>query len=154
MVFSDIFGKSSQSIIDIILNNDNFSDDDIISCLCKNCKSSHDDILSSINGIQLTHEQKLRINIVKDHIDYINNQIIKLNDIIDTLVFPYEPYIDLLCTIPVQLVFYPKLVMTYLNLNHIIVLLLELVLLLAVMNLLVRKSLLKFRVLVFILNLI
>lgn len=28
MVFSDIFGKSSQSIIDIILNNDDFSDDD------------------------------------------------------------------------------------------------------------------------------
>ena len=65
-----------------------------------NCKSSHDDILSSINGIQLTHEQKLRINIVKEHIDYINDQIIKLNDIIDTLVLTYESYIDLLCTIP------------------------------------------------------
>ena len=100
MVFSDIFGESSQSIINVILNNDNVSDDDIISCLRKNCKSSHDDILSSINGIQLTHEQKLRINIVKDHIDYINNQIIKLNDIIDTLVLTYESYIDLLCTIP------------------------------------------------------
>lgn len=100
MVFSDIFGKSSQSIIDVILNNDNFSNDDIISRLRKNCKSSHEDILSSVNGIQLTYEQKLRINIVKDHIDYINNQIIKLNDIIDTLVAPYESYIDLLCTFP------------------------------------------------------
>ena len=64
MFFSDIFGKSSQSIIDTILNNDNFSDEDIISCLCKNCKSSIDDILSSVNGIQLINEQKLRINIV------------------------------------------------------------------------------------------
>ena len=100
MVFSDIFGKSSQSIIDIILNNDNFSDDDIISCLRKNCKSSIEYILLSVNGIQLTNEQKLRINIVKDHIDYLNNQIIKLNDIIDTLVIPYESYINLLCTIP------------------------------------------------------
>ena len=100
MVFSDIFGKSSQSIIDIILNNDNFSDKDIISCLRKNCKSSHEDILSSVEGIQFTNEQKLRINIVKDHIDYLNNQINKLNEIIDTLVAPYESYIDLLCTIP------------------------------------------------------
>ena len=33
MVFSDIFGKSSQSIIDIILNNDAFSDNDIINCI-------------------------------------------------------------------------------------------------------------------------
>src|SRR5574344_2913312 len=70
MVFSDIFGKSSQSIIDIILNNDNFSDDDIISCISKKCKSSPEDILSSVDGIQFTNEQKLRINIVKDHIDY------------------------------------------------------------------------------------
>ena len=100
MVFTDIFGKSSQSIIDVILNNDNFSDDDIISRLSKNCKSSHEDILSAVNGIQLTYEQKLRINIVKDHINYINNQIIKINDIIDTLVAPYESYIDLLCTVP------------------------------------------------------
>lgn len=100
MVFSDIFGKSSQSIIDTILNNDNFSDEDIISCLHKNCKSSTEDILSSVNGIQLTNEQKLRINIVKDHIDYLNNQIIKLNDIIDILVEPYKSYIDLLYTIP------------------------------------------------------
>lgn len=100
MVFSDIFGKSSQSIVDIILNNDDFSDEDIISCLRKNCKSSQKDILSSIDGIQLTTEQKLRITIVKDHIDYLINQINKLNNIIDILVKPYESYIDLLCTIP------------------------------------------------------
>ena len=100
MVFSDIFSKSSMSIIDIILNNNNFSDADIISCLRKNCKSSHDDILSSIDGIQFTNEQKLRINIVKDHIDYLINQINNIDNIIDTLVLPYESYINLLCTIP------------------------------------------------------
>lgn len=100
MVFSDIFGKSSKSIINIILNNDNFSDENIISCLRKNCKSSPEDILSSISGIQFTNEQKLRINIVKDHIDYLNNQLTKLNDIIDTLVIPYKSYIDLFYTIP------------------------------------------------------
>ena len=100
MVFTDIFGKSSQSIINIILNNDKFSDKDIISCIDKKCKSSNEDILSSIDGIQFTNEQKLRINIVKDHIDYLNNQITKLNDIIDTLIAPYESYINLLCTIP------------------------------------------------------
>lgn len=100
MVFTDIFGKSSQSIIDIILNNNNFSDDDIIGCLRKNCKSTKEDILSSVNSVQLTNEQKLRINIVKDHIDYLNNQIGYLNDIINTLVISYESYINLLCTIP------------------------------------------------------
>ena len=100
MVFTDIFGKSSQSIIDIIMNNDSFSDEDIISCLRKNCKSSHEDILSSVNGLTFTNEQKLRINIIKEHIDYLNNQINSLRDIVDDLIKPYEDYINLLMTIP------------------------------------------------------
>lgn len=100
MVFSDIFGKSCGSIIDIILSNDPFSDDDIINCISKKCKSSNEDVLSSIDGIQFTNEQKLKMNIIEDHIDYLNNQIGNLNQIIDSLVAPYESYIDLLCTIP------------------------------------------------------
>ena len=100
IVFSDIFGKSSQSIIDIILNNDTFSDEDIISCVSKKCKSSREDILSSVSGITFTPEQKLRIKIVEDHINYLNNQINILRNIIDELVAPYEEYINLLCTIP------------------------------------------------------
>jgi len=100
MVFSDIFGKSSQSIINIILNNDSFSDEDIIGSLKKNCKSTHEDILSSVNGISLTNEQKLRIKIVEDHIEYLNSSIKTVNTIIDSLIAPYEDYINLLCTIP------------------------------------------------------
>ena len=100
MVFSDIFGKSSQFIIDIIMNNDNFSDKDIINCLNKHCKSTHEDILSSVNEISFTNEQKLRINIIKEHIDYLTNQINLLRDIVNTLVVPYEDYINLLMTIP------------------------------------------------------
>ena len=100
MVFSDIFGKSSQSIVDIIMNSNNFSDEDIINSLDKHCKSSHEDILSSVNGITFTNEQKLRINIIKEHIDYLTNQINLLRDSVNTLVNPYEDYINLLMTIP------------------------------------------------------
>ena len=100
MVFSDIFGKSSSSIIDIILNNDNFSNDDILSCVNKHCKSSHEDILNAVNGTELTTEQKLRISLVKNHIDYLNTNINSLDVIINKLIAPYEDYINLLCTIP------------------------------------------------------
>ena len=100
MVFTDIFGKSSQSIIDIIINNDNFSDEDNISCISKKCKSTHEDILSSVKGLLFTNEQKLRINIIKEHIDYLTNQINSLSDIVNTLVTSYEDYITLLMTIP------------------------------------------------------
>lgn len=100
MVFTDIFGKSSQSIINVIINNDNFSDEDIISCISKKCKSTYEDILSSVKGLLFTNEQKLRINIIKEHIDYLTNQINSLRDIVNTLVTPYEDYITLLMTIP------------------------------------------------------
>lgn len=100
MVFTDVFGKSSQDIIDIIMNNENFSDEDIIGCLRKNCKSSQEDILSSVNGITFTFEQKLRIKFIKDHIEYLTNQINNLRELVNNLVTPYESYINLLMTIP------------------------------------------------------
>lgn len=85
MTFSDIFGKSSSSILDIILNNDSFSDEDI---------------LAFVSGITFTTEQKLRINNIKEHIDYLTNQINTSRDIIYELVKPYKSYICLLMTIP------------------------------------------------------
>ena len=100
MVFTDVFGKSSQDIVDIIINNESFSDEDIIGCLRKNCKSSQEDILSSVNGITFTFEQKLRIKSIKDHIDYLTNQINNLRELVENLVTPYENYINLLMTIP------------------------------------------------------
>ena len=66
----------------------------------KNCKSSKEDIISAITGITFTFEQKLRIKHIKDHIDYLTNEINNLRKIVDTLVAPYEDYIDLLMTIP------------------------------------------------------
>lgn len=93
MTFSNIFDKSSQSIIDIILNNDSFSDEDIIRCLRKNCKSSHEDTLTSVFGLSFTTKQKLRIKIVENHIDYLTNQISTLRDVVDELIKPPKDYI-------------------------------------------------------------
>lgn len=100
MVFTDTFGKSCQSIANVILNNDSFSDEDIIECLHKNCKATHEEVIAAVSGVSFTDEQKLRIKVVEDHINYLTNQINNLRNIIDTLVTPYENYIKLLCTIP------------------------------------------------------
>ena len=100
MVFSDIFGKSSTDIISLILGNDNYTDQDVLSCLRKNCKSSDEDILNAVNGISFTDSQKMRIHLVEQHIDYLNTMIVGINAIIDNLIEPYEEYVNLLCTIP------------------------------------------------------
>ena len=100
MVFSDVFGKSSSKIIDIILNNDKYSDEDILNCVHKGCKASKEDILSAITGLSIDDCQKERIKLIQDHIDYIEKEINNLKEIINKLVNPYEDYIKLLCTIP------------------------------------------------------
>ena len=103
-VFSDIFGKSSQAIIDYILNTDsaNFNDDYCLSLLDKRGKrkSTNEEILNAVKNSSFTDAQKTRISIVKEHLDYITNSISRLESEIDSLVAPYEMYIDLLTTIP------------------------------------------------------
>lgn len=103
-VFSDIFGKSSQAVIDYILNtnSNDFDDNTCLSLLSKKGKrkSTDEEILNAIKNSTFTDAQKTRISIVKGHLDYITNAITNLESEIDVLVKPYESIIDLLCSIP------------------------------------------------------
>ena len=100
MVFSDIFGKSSTDIINLILSDNEFTNEDVLSCLRKHCKASNEDILNAVNGLTFTNSQKARINLVRQHIDYLSTMISGIDAIINDLVKPYEDQINLLCTIP------------------------------------------------------
>ena len=100
MVFSDIFGKTSTAIINTILTQNEFEDKDILEKIDKHCKSSPDDILNSIHGISWEDSQKQRMNIIQEHIDYLNKAIKSVTEIIDAIVKPYESAINLLCSIP------------------------------------------------------
>ena len=44
LVFSDVFGKSASSIINLILSNDSISDEDILSKIHGRCKASKEDV--------------------------------------------------------------------------------------------------------------
>ena len=100
LVFSDVFGKSASSIINLILSNDSYSDEEILSKVHKRCKSSKDDILDAVHGTQLTDIQKSRIQIVEEHMNHLKSLQSKISDLIESMITPYEQYIDLLCTIP------------------------------------------------------
>ena len=100
LVFYDVFGKSASSIINLILSNDSYSDEEILSKVHKRCKSSKDDILDAVHGTQLTDIQKSRIQIVEEHMNHLKSLQSKISDLIESMITPYEQYIDLLCTIP------------------------------------------------------
>ncbi len=100
MVFSDIFGKTSSAIINTILSQNEYNDEDILKNIDKHCKSSNEDILNSICGISWEASQKQRMNVIQEHIDYLDKSIKTIREIIDSIVAPYESAINLLCSIP------------------------------------------------------
>ncbi len=100
MVFSDVFGKSSSAIINTIISQKEYTNEDILEKVDKHCKSSSEDILSAINGISWEEPQKQRMTIIQDHLDYLCKTIKSVRELIDTVAKPYENYINFLCTIP------------------------------------------------------
>ena len=101
-VVSDIFGKSSTSIIDYLLEQPGTSvnHEEIASKLLKSLKSKEDAVIESIEGYQMTDSQKYRMRLVRAHMDYITSTINDINTMLDSLIAPYENAVQLLCTIP------------------------------------------------------
>lgn len=100
MVFSDIFGKTSSAIIDTILSQNEYNDEEILKNVDWRCKSSNEDILNSISGISWENSQKQRMNVIQEHIDYLDKSIKTIREIINTIITPYESAVNLLCSIP------------------------------------------------------
>ena len=100
MVFSDIFGKTSSAIINTILSQNEYNDEDILKNIDKHCKSSNEDILNSINGISWESSQKQRMNVIQEHIDHLDKSIKTVRKITDSIIKPYESAINLLCSVP------------------------------------------------------
>lgn len=97
---SDTFGKTSKSILELVLlKDDNVTMDDIVPLLRNNLKSNPQEILDSIDG-NITHEQKSKMKICLNHYDNINDCINQVEKAIVPLIEPFQNEINLLLTIP------------------------------------------------------
>ena len=99
-VVSDMFGKSASSITDYLISSDSFNPEYCSSLLQKSLKKKADAVIESIEGYQMTKEQKERIVMVRSHLEFIQQSLSELDEKIDKMVAPYESAITLLCTIP------------------------------------------------------
>ncbi len=81
---------------DYLIHSDSFDPDTCKSFLQKSLKKKGDQVVESIEGYQMTVSQKERMSIIHDHLNFVNQMIEKL----DELVAPYENAITLLCTNP------------------------------------------------------
>ena len=101
-VVSDIFGKSSTSIIDYLLeqSGSSINHEEIASKLLRSLKSKEDAVIESVEGYQMTDSQKYRMRLVRAHMDYITSTRNDIDTMLDSLITPYENAVQLLCTIP------------------------------------------------------
>ena len=99
-VVSDMFGKSATVITNYLISEDSFNPEYCVSLLQRSLKKKSDSVLESIEGYSITDEQKLRMRIVRSHIDYITDAIAQVDSAIDTMVAEFENTISLLRTIP------------------------------------------------------
>ncbi len=99
-VVSDMFGKSASSITDYLVNSDSFDPEYCVSLLQKSLKKKADAVIESIEGYQMMPEQKYRVRMIRNHLDFIEQSIHELDDMLNVLASPYESAIQLLCTIP------------------------------------------------------
>ncbi len=98
-VVTDVFGKTSQSIIKLMLETPNLTLEDIQPLLRKNLKSSPEEILKSING-NFEESQSSKLAVCLNHYDAINECIETLEQQIMKLAIKYQTEINLLLTVP------------------------------------------------------
>lgn len=99
-VVSDMFGKSATAITDYLISEDTFNPEYCVSLLQRSLKKKSESVLESIEGYSITQEQKLRMRIVRSHLNYIENLISQIDSVIDSMVSKHESLISLLRTIP------------------------------------------------------
>lgn len=99
-VVSDMFGKSASAITDYIVNAVSVDPQHCASLLHRSMRGKADLVVDSIEGFQMTAEQKKRIGYVRSHLDFVNELIAKLDHQVDEMVAPLEDFIHLLLTIP------------------------------------------------------
>jgi len=140
-IVSDIFGKSSSSIIDYLLEQSGttINHEEIASKLLKSLKSKEDAVIESIEGYQMTDAQKYRMRLIRAHMDYITAEINDIDKQIESLISSdpdYDKAIRLL-----TLLSSPKLVLICLSFVILNAYVVGQVLPPATMNLPVRRNL-------------
>ncbi len=97
-VVSDINGASSRSILEAIINGE--ENPEILAELSQGkLKNKMDELKRALKGL-INHHQRMLLEIQLRHIDYLDEEIAKLDEEIKNRMLPFEKDLALLDTIP------------------------------------------------------
>lgn len=98
-VVSDTFGKSSQKIIDKILENPLDTSFDIASLIHGSMTKKLPELELAVDGY-ITPEQAAKLKIIKRHFEDLESRKVELEKLILALATPYQQELDLILTAP------------------------------------------------------
>lgn len=98
-VVSDTFGKSSQRILDKILENPDDTSFDIESLIHGSMKKKLPELELAIDGF-ITPEQAGKLKVIKKHFEDLESRKAELEKLILALASPYQQELDLILTAP------------------------------------------------------
>lgn len=99
-VLSDTFGKSASAIIEYLLSGQDFDPEHCRKLLIKRAKDKADDVVASIIGYEISNDQALKIKLCREHTNYLDTVVGKLDDAIAELSKPYDELVQLACDVP------------------------------------------------------
>lgn len=99
-VVSDMFGVSSKKVRDYLISTEKFEPNQVIPLLHGRMKPRSQELIASIEGYSFTDEQILRIQMIEEHKTYLDHSIEFLDHMLDQMIAPHEPAIQLLESIP------------------------------------------------------
>lgn len=89
-VVSDMFGKSAKNVRDYLISTKQFDPDFCLSLLHGRMKPKGQELIESIEGYSFSDEQILRIQLIDEHITYLNHSIQLIDTTLDRMVSAYE----------------------------------------------------------------
>lgn len=101
-ILSDPFGKTATEIISYLLTHTSQSFDEKAcrKLIKKGAKAKSDDIIAAINGYTIEADQRLKIELARGHLDYLDEMITKTEVELYVRIKPYWHLVELIASMP------------------------------------------------------
>jgi transposase len=100
-VLSDSFGKSGTEIMEYVLSGQPIEETQLKTHIYGKARQKADDILKSVRGCAFDDAQKIKINLVKDHLEQLEAKIANVEGLmLQCTQNNLTHQVELLCTIP------------------------------------------------------
>jgi len=101
-VLSDPFGKTATEIMSYLLENtaETMDDKAVRKLIRKRANAKSDEIIEAIKGYKIESDQAKKLELARNHLDYLEDMIIQTEVELYVRIKPYYEYVELLSELP------------------------------------------------------